>query len=110
MKKRVTNRTQTENGESEDSPQIADSKSGARRDRTVDLLNAIQALSQLSYSPIGLIAYRLTIGRTINKTFNQFVKEKRYLKNYSPHTLSYPGYCFKALCKDKISNTLMTME
>ncbi len=24
---------------------------GARRDRTVDLLNAIQALSQLSYSP-----------------------------------------------------------
>ncbi len=27
------------------------SKSGAERDRTVDLLNAIQALSQLSYSP-----------------------------------------------------------
>ncbi len=25
---------------------------GAERDRTVDLLNAIQALSQLSYSPI----------------------------------------------------------
>ena len=25
--------------------------SGAERDRTVDLLNAIQALSQLSYSP-----------------------------------------------------------
>jgi hypothetical protein len=24
---------------------------GAKRDRTVDLLNAIQALSQLSYSP-----------------------------------------------------------
>jgi hypothetical protein len=28
-----------------------DLKSGAERDRTVDLLNAIQALSQLSYSP-----------------------------------------------------------
>ena len=28
-----------------------DRSSGARRDRTVDLLNAIQALSQLSYSP-----------------------------------------------------------
>ena len=28
---------------------------GAERDRTADLLNAIQALSQLSYSPI--IAY-----------------------------------------------------
>ena len=27
---------------------------GAERDRTVDLLNAIQALSQLSYSPNGL--------------------------------------------------------
>jgi hypothetical protein len=26
--------------------------SGAKRDRTADLLNAIQALSQLSYSPI----------------------------------------------------------
>ena len=26
---------------------------GAERDRTVDLLNAIQALSQLSYSPTG---------------------------------------------------------
>ncbi len=26
---------------------------GARRDRTADLLNAIQALSQLSYGPIG---------------------------------------------------------
>src|SRR6266566_4490529 len=30
---------------------IARSDSGAERDRTVDLLNAIQALSQLSYSP-----------------------------------------------------------
>src|SRR5262249_1560196 len=28
------------------------SSSGAERDRTVDLLNAIQALSQLSYSPV----------------------------------------------------------
>jgi hypothetical protein len=27
---------------------------GAERDRTVDLLNAIQALSQLSYSPTAL--------------------------------------------------------
>ena len=26
---------------------------GAERDRTVGLLNAIQALSQLSYSPLG---------------------------------------------------------
>jgi hypothetical protein len=29
--------------------------SGAERDRTVDLLNAIQALSQLSYSPFAEI-------------------------------------------------------
>ena len=28
-----------------------DALGGAERDRTVDLLNAIQALSQLSYSP-----------------------------------------------------------
>jgi hypothetical protein len=30
--------------------------SGAERDRTVGLLNAIQALSQLSYSPMGYVA------------------------------------------------------
>ena len=29
---------------------------GAKRDRTADLLNAIQALSQLSYSPLLLTA------------------------------------------------------
>ena len=28
---------------------------GAERDRTVDLLNAIQALSQLSYGPTNLV-------------------------------------------------------
>ncbi len=33
---------------------LLENKSGAERDRTVDLLNAIQALSQLSYSPNGL--------------------------------------------------------
>ena len=31
--------------------------SGDKRDRTADLLNAIQALSQLSYTPIGLWAF-----------------------------------------------------
>ena len=30
---------------------------GARRDRTADLLNAIQALSQLSYGPVQKPAY-----------------------------------------------------
>jgi hypothetical protein len=30
---------------------VLDFIGGAERDRTVDLLNAIQALSQLSYSP-----------------------------------------------------------
>jgi hypothetical protein len=32
---------------------VLDFIGGAERDRTVDLLNAIQALSQLSYSPTG---------------------------------------------------------
>ncbi len=32
---------------------------GARRDRTADLLHAMQALSQLSYSPIGVEPRRL---------------------------------------------------
>ena len=30
---------------------------GAERDRTVDLLNAIQALSQLSYSPTASVEF-----------------------------------------------------
>ncbi len=33
---------------------------GAERDRTADLLNAIQALSQLSYSPDLYISYTFT--------------------------------------------------
>jgi hypothetical protein len=33
-------------------------RGGARRDRTADLLHAMQALSQLSYGPLTL-AYRL---------------------------------------------------
>ena len=32
-------------------PQVLEFFGGAKRDRTADLLNAIQALSQLSYSP-----------------------------------------------------------
>src|SRR5947209_16687420 len=39
--------------------------SGADRDRTDDLLNAIQALSQLSYSPIGILRLATT-PRTVN--------------------------------------------
>ena len=31
---------------------ISEGAGGARRDRTADLLNAIQALSQLSYGPV----------------------------------------------------------
>ena len=34
-----------------ESQKVLDVIGGAERDRTVDLLNAIQALSQLSYSP-----------------------------------------------------------
>jgi hypothetical protein len=37
---------------------------GARRNRTADLLNAIQALSQLSYDPINLRALWGAPGRT----------------------------------------------
>jgi hypothetical protein len=32
---------------------LGDEKSGAEGNRTLDLLNAIQALSQLSYGPTG---------------------------------------------------------
>ena len=35
-------------------PKALNNYGGARRDRTADLLNAIQALSQLSYGPSGI--------------------------------------------------------
>lgn len=31
--------------------------------------------------------------------FDQFIKEKRYIKNCSEDTLAYLGYCFKGLVK-----------
>ena len=37
---------------------------GAERDRTVDLLNAIQALSQLSYGPTRQVTTANAIGRS----------------------------------------------
>ena len=37
-------------------PHVQGFKSGASRARTGDLLGAIQALSQLSYSPVGSLA------------------------------------------------------
>ena len=39
---------------------------GDKRDRTADLLNAIQALSQLSYTPIFSLVYRASNGSTVN--------------------------------------------
>ena len=41
---------------------IAELNGGAKRDRTVDLLRARQALSQLSYGPIYMPALTLLIG------------------------------------------------
>jgi hypothetical protein len=35
---------------------------GARRDRTVDLLHAMQALSQLSYSPTKVVRFNRRYG------------------------------------------------
>ena len=39
-------------GKNRKAPQLIENVGGAERDRTADLLNAIQALSQLSYSPV----------------------------------------------------------
>jgi hypothetical protein len=71
---------------------------GAKEDRTPDLLNAIQALSQLSYSPIsychsraggnpsfapkllGLEAKSLRISKLLN--FMHYFKPKGYIVNF----------------------------
>jgi hypothetical protein len=37
---------------------------GAKRDRTADLLHAMQALSQLSYGPV-LPSFRLSVSRRV---------------------------------------------
>ena len=50
---------------------------GARRDRTADLLHAMQALSQLSYSPTLLGGER-----SILKRLCSFVKENIILLRY----------------------------
>ena len=43
---------------------------GAKRDRTADLLNAIQALSQLSYSPTQAVQRSITMGqRTLSSYY-----------------------------------------
>jgi hypothetical protein len=48
-----------------DPPRKGFSNHGAERDRTADLLNAIQALSQLSYSPKAIIPIASAI-RSVN--------------------------------------------
>lgn len=40
-------------------PLAVNIRGGDKRDRTADLLNAIQALSQLSYTPIQFILYMI---------------------------------------------------
>ena len=55
---------------------------GDKRDRTADLLNAIQALSQLSYTPIllsasGRLLYYSILAKNVN-TFFQFFKKYQH--------------------------------
>ena len=64
---------------------VLSNNGGATRDRTADLLNAIQALSQLSYSPIEEILYIIS-----DLTFSLIDNEKqnilcRYLMQRKPH-------------------------
>ena len=48
---------------------------GAKRDRTADLLNAIQALSQLSYGPDPSQAMPVTDARYVRKAPGQFKRK-----------------------------------
>ncbi len=56
---------------------------GAKRDRTVDLLHAMQALSQLSYSPISRTGRMLSVSpgavNTIFPTYLFFMLEEQLL-------------------------------
>jgi hypothetical protein len=73
---------------------------GAEGDRTPDLMTASHALSQLSYGPIGFNSSRFFVKEiermTIEKSFEQFLQEKGYLKNVSKHSVSFSKQSFKA--------------
>src|ERR1700728_1961821 len=60
---------------------------GARRDRTADLLHAMQALSQLSYGP--------TWRRGTLPDRRQFVKKMKELRAPSDQSSRQPGLRFK---------------
>ncbi len=51
---------------------------GAKRDRTADLLNAIQALSQLSYSPLVFLTAFFTMLRAILSRIRLYETKRRY--------------------------------
>jgi hypothetical protein len=69
---------------------------GAEGDRTPDLMTASHALSQLSYGPKRINSLRQSV-KEIERmtTFESFLKEQRYIKNVSPHTIAFYEQSFK---------------
>ena len=88
-------------------------RGGDKRDRTADLLNAIQALSQLSYTPIfGSLSDSFCIiaqPRDLSRVFDDFFlkisiqEEKRFSFSRSSHTIhSTPCMCLVFCCNNMI--------
>src|SRR5438552_19109725 len=55
---------------------------GARRDRTADLLHAMQALSQLSYGPLRIAAPESACGHDAEPQFRADLKSLRRLRHH----------------------------
>jgi integrase/recombinase XerD len=79
---------------------------GAKGDRTPDLMTASHALSQLSYGPIIFNhlppvtqSFEWMTGGFVKELFEQFLQEKKYLKNCSENTLIHSRVSFKALTR-----------
>ena len=75
---------------------------GDKRDRTADLLNAIQALSQLSYTPVGdalLLNYKGFCFKKLSQTGGLVKYGARSQLSYTPERACFllicKGFCFK---------------
>ena len=71
------------------------SSGGDKRDRTADLLNAIQALSQLSYTPVSksIIAnYGVNVKMFFRVSAKKYIS--RHMRHRCGHAPSMRGQCF----------------
>src|SRR6185503_12648329 len=77
----------------------SEKRGGARRDRTVDLLHAMQALSQLSYSPTrGARKYGTTRGMSRTHLRLALTRARRIMVHQPTNCLAEETFCNPLVC------------